>query len=67
MSESDKQLRDALSGAFDKVHAPEQLKMRTVEMIEAKRRGIFGVDRKALFPELRKEQRVISCGILVRY
>lgn len=37
MSESDKQLRDALSGAFDKVHAPEQLKMRTVEMIEAQR------------------------------
>lgn len=37
MSESDRQLRDALSGAFDKVHAPEQLKMRTVEMIEAQR------------------------------
>ena len=35
MSESDRQLRDALSGAFDKVHAPEQLKMRTIEMIEA--------------------------------
>ena len=35
MSESDRQLRDALSGAFDKVHAPEQLKMRTFEMIEA--------------------------------
>lgn len=37
MSESDRQLRDALSGAFDKVHAPEQLKMCTVEMIEAQR------------------------------
>lgn len=37
MSESDRQLRDALSGAFDKVHAPKQLKMRTVEMIEAQR------------------------------
>lgn len=37
MSESDRQLRDALSGAFDKVHAPEQLKMRTIEMIEAQR------------------------------
>lgn len=37
MSESDRQLRDALSGAFDKVHAPEQLKMRTFEMIEAQR------------------------------
>ena len=37
MSESDRQLRDALSGAFDKVHAPEQLKMRTFEMIEALR------------------------------
>lgn len=37
MSGSDKQLRDALSGAFDKVHAPEQLKMRTVEMIEVQR------------------------------
>lgn len=35
MSESDRQLRDALSGAFDKVHVPEQLKMRTFEMIEA--------------------------------
>lgn len=37
MSESDRQLRDALSGAFDKVYAPEQLKMRTIEMIEAQR------------------------------
>lgn len=37
MSESNRQLRDALSGAFDKVHAPEQLKMRTFEMIEAQR------------------------------
>lgn len=37
MSESDRQLRDALSGAFDKVHAPEQLKMRAFEMIEAQR------------------------------
>lgn len=37
MSESDRQLRDALSGAFDKVHAPEQLKMRTFEIIEAQR------------------------------
>lgn len=37
MSESDRQLLDALSGAFDKVHAPEQLKMRTFEMIEAQR------------------------------
>lgn len=37
MSESDRQLRDALSGAFDKVHAPEQLKIRTIEMIEAQR------------------------------
>lgn len=37
MSESDRQLRDALSGAFDKVHVPEQLKMRTFEMIEAQR------------------------------
>lgn len=37
MSESDRQLRDALSGDFDKVHAPEQLKMRTIEMIEAQR------------------------------
>lgn len=37
MSESDRQLRDALSGAFDKVHAPEQLKMCTFEMIEAQR------------------------------
>lgn len=37
MSESNRQLRDALSGAFDKVHAPEQLKMRTIEMIEAQR------------------------------
>ena len=37
MIESDRQLRDALSGAFDKVHAPEQLKMRTIEMIEAQR------------------------------
>lgn len=37
MSESDRELRDALSGAFDKVHVPEQLKMRTFEMIEAQR------------------------------
>lgn len=37
MSESDRQLRDALSGAFDEVHAPKQLKMRTIEMIEAQR------------------------------
>ena len=49
MSESDRQLRDALSGAFDKVHAPEQLKMRTIEMIEAQRmRQTDGVVEDAL-------------------
>lgn len=37
MTKSDKQLRDAFSSAFNEVRAPEDLKVRTLAAIEAKR------------------------------
>ena len=64
MTNSDKQLRDAFSNAFNEVHAPDDLKARTLVAIEAKRaeenraEGNFEEPEHATLPE----ENIVAAG-----
>lgn len=68
MNDSEKQIRDALANAFDEIHAPEDLKSRTLQAIEAQRAQeceARKTKRFRLVTSLRARIALAACAVLV--